>query len=158
MKKFSITTLFILLSFNLHSAELTKLCGSFEKRVKWMAGYQYEKVTGQYSQGINLLGDYDTKVDSFKLKLKGKFPQPSFILGMNIYLQTIHPIIGLVSISSVLCLALFYPVIFLFSLLLLFERFRILFLYYILSEVALLLSILQYIRGEKKIVWKKWRS
>ena len=98
-------------------------------------------------------------VDSIKLKLDNKFPQPSLILGVNFFLHIINPLIGLAALFGIVYFGFCYPLIFLpLLLLLLFRKFRILITQYILSQTALLLAILSFIRRDEKAVWKRCRQ
>jgi len=98
-------------------------------------------------------------VDSLRLKMKNKFPQPSLILVTNFYLHVINPIVGLAALIGFIWVGLLYPLIFLFALLpFLIRRSRVMLFQYALSQIALILAILSYIKRDDKIVWKKWRN
>lgn len=96
--------------------------------------------------------------DSMKLKLKKKFPLPKLILYTNFFIHVINPIMGLILLFSIICLAFSYPLILGFILPpFLFAKFRTLFFYFILAEIASIIAILSYLKRDEKLVWKKWR-
>lgn len=92
---------------------------------------------------------------ALKLKRKNMFPQPSLILYSNYYIHIINPLMVIPLIISGLYTLYYFPLLVLFSVLLLIKQVRVLLVSYITSNISLLLAIISYLKGEEHMVWRK---
>ena len=91
-----------------------------------------------------------------RLKIENKFPQPSRILYANFFIHIINPFLILPLILGIIYLFYKFPLFLLVSILFFIsKKFRILFISYLTSNLALIMAVFGYFKGGKEIVWKK---
>jgi len=95
-------------------------------------------------------------VGAAKLKKQKRFPQPGFIVYANSFIHLINPFLSVALLIGAICLMCMFPLLLLFTLpSFLLKKSRVLIVSYLTSNLALILAVLGYIRGEEQIVWKK---
>ena len=92
---------------------------------------------------------------AIKLKIKNLFPQPSRILYTNFFIHIINPFLIVPLFFFIMYFIYIKPILIALILLLLIKRFRTMFVAYFSSNLALIMAVISYMRGEELIKWEK---
>lgn len=93
---------------------------------------------------------------SVKLKNEKRFPQPSLILYANFFIHLMNPFLILPLLLGMMYLVYTFPLLLLLAIpCFLFKRFRTLLVSYVTSNLALILAVLKYVKGDEQVIWKK---
>jgi biofilm PGA synthesis N-glycosyltransferase PgaC len=93
---------------------------------------------------------------ALKLKIKKRIQVPLSVVLGNFFIHIVNPFLSLVFLASLIYLFYSFPILLLLvPLPFLSMRFRAYFLSYSSSNLAAMLAVLRYLRGDYQLVWKK---